>query len=120
MNKYFKYFILIISFIIIDVIAIQSFIINFYDNSSIRESFLIIPAILAWIIIPSGLIYFVKDKNNKLVSGAFYGFVVYGVYSLTTFAVVNDWAYSTMLADIIWGPIICTAITALGIKIKAI
>lgn len=120
MNKYMKYLILIVSFIIIDYIAIQTFIINFYDNSSIRESFLIFSAILAWIIIPCGLIYFVKDKKNKLLSGAIYGFVVYGVYAFTTFAIVKDWQYTTLFADIIWGPIICTAITALGIKIKAI
>jgi uncharacterized membrane protein len=82
-----------------------------------------VPAALAtWVLIVGGIVFFVAPKvsndNSLLVPflwGALYGFILYGVYDLTNYAVLKGWPLAITLFDIAWGTFAC-AVTAVLIS----
>jgi len=84
-----------------------------------------VPAALAtWVLIVGGIVLFVLPKTptdgsllHPLLWGALYGFILYGVYDLTNYAVLKGWPLTVTLVDIAWGTFAC-AITALVISIS--
>ena len=76
-------------------------------------------AILSYICLIGGLIYFVQNesqinKNNyiqkSLINGAIFGLVVYGVYDLTNLSLFKNWNINLAITDIIWGMLLCSII----------
>lgn len=72
------------------------------------------PAILVYILIPAGIVLFVKpllQSNATYLNGfrwgAIYGLVLYGVYDLTNRAVLRDWSLTMTVVDIVWGCVLC-------------
>jgi uncharacterized membrane protein len=77
-------------------------------------------AILVYLLIPGGLVLFVRPLLGMNATawqaigwGAVYGLVLYGVYDLTNFAVLEKWTVRMTLADIAWGCILCGAMSAI-------
>ncbi|MDZ4818645.1 MAG: DUF2177 family protein [Planctomycetota bacterium] len=75
-------------------------------------------AIMVYLLIPAGILIFVRPllKDNAtfwhaLGWGALFGLVVYGVYDLTSLAVIEKWTVRMTIADIAWGCTLC-AITS--------
>ena len=74
-----------------------------------------IPAALAtWVLIVGGIVLFVVPKvpaDASLIApllwGALYGFILYGVYDLTNYAVLKGWPLAITLIDIGWGTFAC-------------
>lgn len=71
-------------------------------------------AIVVYILIPSGIVLFVRpllgsDSSwwHALGWGAAYGLIVYGVYDLTNRAVLDQWSLRMTIVDIIWGSTLC-------------
>lgn len=66
-------------------------------------------AIATWTLIVLGALFFVLpliSRTNVWYSfmvGACYGFVVYGVYNLTNYAVLPQWPAIVVLVDTAWG-----------------
>lgn len=86
---------------------------NFYDRefAGLARTVRLAPAILVYILIPLGLLLLVVPKANGnplsgLAWGAFYGFVAYGVYDLTNFAILANWSLRLTTVDMIWGSLI--------------
>lgn len=82
-------------------------------------------AILVYLLIPGGLVLFVRPLLGMNPSalqaigwGAAYGLVVYGVYDLTNYAVLANWSLRMTIADILWGCTICSA-TAFAMRLAA-
>jgi len=77
---------------------------NFY-----KEKFNIYSAISVYIILAIGIIFFVLNNNyattplNALWIGAILGFIIYGVYDLTNFAIIKNWPLKITFIDIAWG-----------------
>jgi uncharacterized membrane protein len=76
-------------------------------------------AILSYIFLIGGLIYFVQNdliinKDNyiqkSLINGAIFGLVVYGVYDLTNLSLFKNWNINLAITDIIWGIFLCSII----------
>ena len=44
-----------------------------------------------------------QNMQDALLKGALFGFVVYGVYDLTNFAVINNWSLRLLSVDWAWG-----------------
>lgn len=78
-----------------------------------------VPAALAtWVLVVAGIVVFVLPKiplesplMYSLLWGGLYGFIVYGVYDLTNYAVLRNWPLAVTLIDIAWGTFAC-AVTA--------
>ena len=79
-----------------------------------------VPAIVVYLLIPSGLILFVRPlltENSTVWQsfgwGAAFGLVLYGVYDLTNLAVIEKWTTRMTFADIIWGCVLCGSMSVI-------
>lgn len=60
-----------------------------------------------WLLLVLGIKYLVLPKaatlQGAVMWGAFFGAIVYGVYDLTNFVVINNWSYTLTFVDWAWG-----------------
>ncbi|WP_371036859.1 MULTISPECIES: DUF2177 family protein [unclassified Rhodosalinus] len=75
------------------------------------------PAAVFYLAYVAGLLYLVSvpalragDPMQALVGGAVLGFVAYGTYEFTNYAVLRDWHWTLVAVDLTWG----TALTAVS------
>jgi uncharacterized membrane protein len=69
-------------------------------------------ALLVYILIPLGIVFFVLPKANGNVLaalgwGALFGIILYGVYDLTNYSTLKGWPVSLTIIDILWGAALC-------------
>ena len=71
-------------------------------------------AILVYLVIPAGIILFVRphlQPNDSLLLafawGAAFGLAVYGVYDFTNYALLDHWSLRLTLTDLGWGAVLC-------------
>ncbi|MBM3894454.1 DUF2177 family protein [Candidatus Dependentiae bacterium] len=71
-------------------------------------------AILCWLLLVFGVYYFVirqgfghETISRLILNGMLFGFVVYGVYDLTTAAIQTLWPIQMVFLDIAWGTALC-------------
>ncbi len=95
---------------------------SFYDRelAMFERTFRLTPAVLIYLIIPLGVVLFVLPKSNghpmqALMWGALYGFILYGVYDLTNFAIFSKWTISMTVIDMLWGAFLCGMVSFLTI-----
>lgn len=128
------YVIGLLSLVLMDFIWIKVIMGKFYDDSlgslarRAGESLSprIIPAALVWMLITLGVLLFVlpkmesKDSLIKAVLwGALFGFVLYGVYDLTNYAILAQWTLKMTILDIVWGTLLCGIVALImGILVK--
>ena len=74
------------------------------QNSEIKLK--IIPTIVCYIILISGIYYFIIYKNSTLFEAFLLGFFTYGVYETTNMSILKDWNYKIGIIDTIWGGIL--------------
>lgn len=57
-----------------------------------------------------------KMTQKELLLNAFIlGFVIYGVYELTNYAIIDDWTLKTVLIDTVWGGILLSLLTLVSL-----
>ncbi len=71
-------------------------------------------AFLVYILIPLGIMLFVLPRvspENLAASalgwGFLYGVILYGVYDLTNYSLIDRWPWRMTLVDMAWGGFIC-------------
>lgn len=76
----------------------------------------LLPALLVYILIPSGILLFVgpriSQSNSLLLAagwGAAFGLVAYGIYDLTNLAILEKWTLRVTIVDMLWGGVLCAA-----------
>lgn len=78
--------------------------------------------LLAWAIISLGCVYFVSYRSKSITevlkNGALFGFVLYGCYELTNLTFFTNYPIRFVIIDIIWGTIVCTAVSVSGYLVK--
>jgi len=77
-----------------------------------RRDFLLVPALLFYLIYSAGLVWFavmpVLSGSSLLavgLSGAFLGLIAYGTYNMTNLATLNNWPAYMTLVDMTWGTV---------------
>jgi uncharacterized membrane protein len=81
-----------------------------------------IPALGAYLLISTALVYFVcipmfnETMINIFGRGAFLGFCMYGVYECTNYATLSGWPLSFLLVDIMWGTVWSAITSVLSVK----
>ncbi len=74
-------------------------------------------AIIAWLVLVVGIVLFIlpQTSSKKLKHaaglGALYGFVVYGSYEFTNYAIFKHWPVSIVAIDLAWGCVFCATLT---------
>jgi len=84
-----------------------------------------VPAILAYILMYIGMIYFVIPKiivnsdksflNVFKIAGTF-GLVVYGIWNMTNMAIFDRFDYKVATLDTLWGVLIYSSIAYIAVK----
>jgi len=74
-------------------------------------------AFIVYIILITGLYYFVIGPNRTAKEGAFFGLVVYGVFDFTNHAILDNYSLPLAIMDTIWGSILCGTTTYLVKKL---
>ena len=62
-----------------------------------------IGALLSYVFLIFGLNYFILSQHRSILDAFLFGFVIYGVYETTTFALLRKWRFSTVIIDTLWG-----------------
>ncbi len=77
-----------------------------------------VSGLLVYVLIPAGLLLFVLPRTAGVASklrqaawGALYGVILYGVYDLTNHATLKGWSTKLVVADMLWGGVLCGTVT---------
>jgi uncharacterized membrane protein len=60
-------------------------------------------AILCYFFLIFGLYYFILREHKSVFDAMLFGFIIYGVYDTTTYAVLKKWKLKLMIMDTLWG-----------------
>lgn len=89
-------------------------------GASLIDGLRVGPAILFYLVYMAGVVWFagwpaLRDDapGAALLNGAILGFVAYGTYELTSWAVMRDWHPAMVAVDMAWGTVL-TAVAAWG------
>ncbi len=78
------------------------------------------PAAAFYLLYIAGLIYLVslpavKTGGAILIPAAVIGFMAYGTYEFTSYAIMKDWTFRMLATDLIWGTALTAASTWIGV-----
>jgi uncharacterized membrane protein len=73
-------------------------------------------AILCYIFLIFGLNYFILSSGKSVLDAFLFGLVIYAVYETTSYALLSDWSFMTVIIDTVWGGILF-AITTYIIRV---
>jgi len=74
-------------------------------------------AIMCYIIIITGLWYFIISKHRSPLDAFLLGVFVNGVYETTTYSVLKKWSPLLMIIDTLWGGILFSVTTIITYKL---
>ena len=66
----------------------------------------IMPAIACYLLLVSGLYYFIIRKKAPIKDAILLGLLIYGVYETTNYALLKNWPLQMVIMDILWGGIL--------------
>jgi len=75
-------------------------------------------AIFCYIFLVLGLNYFIIEQNKSPFEAALLGWVIYGVYEGTNYAIIDNWTQKAVLMDTVWGGVLFYLTTFLTYKLK--
>ena len=119
MNKILCFIIVFLLYIVLDGTMMVLFMAKYFGGVVQKiQGARIIPAVLCFIILAFGLVYFVLDRirDDHIVEDSFryggvFGAVVYGVFDLTNYAIFTDYTAGTVLIDMAWGTILASVVS---------
>lgn len=76
-----------------------------------------VSAFACYIILVSGLYYFIIRKNAPVKDAFLLGMLINGVYETTNYAFFKDWSPLLVLLDTLWGGILLSTTTYIYYKI---
>jgi uncharacterized membrane protein len=81
----------------------------------------LVPAILCFLLISFGIVYFVLDKiredhiiEDSFKYGGVFGAIVYGVFDLTNYSMFVDYNLKIVMIDVIWGTILGSIVSIIS------
>ncbi len=89
-----------------------------YLMSNLRPA----PAVAFYLLYIAGLIYLVslpaiKSNSAILIPAAVIGFMAYGTYEFTSYAIMKDWTFQMLATDLIWGTLLTATTTWIGVAV---
>lgn len=77
-------------------------------------------AVIFYLVFMAGLVFFViapaMEKGSwtyALLAGAFFGFVCYATYDLTSLATTKDWPLLVTIVDLAWGAVLAASVSSI-------
>ena len=75
---------------------------------------------LCYALLIFALYYFIIKDRRSVADAMILGFVIYGVYETTTYALLKKWKLKTMMTDTLWGGILFGLTTMITYKLTPI
>lgn len=114
------FLVLTIDFIWIKLVMLDQYNSLIYNVQNKPLSLRFIPTMLSYITIILPIVLFVIPKLtpqrrvlNSLVYGGIMGVLMYGMFSFTNYALIQDWSFSVVLLDTIWGGVLYSLVSLL-------
>lgn len=63
----------------------------------------ILGALLCYIFLIFGLNYFIIQPKRSVSDAFLLGILIYGVYETTSYALLSNWSFLTVIMDTLWG-----------------
>jgi uncharacterized membrane protein len=130
MNNFYRFLLILIAIILVDLIWIQFVIKRDYSDmiKNIQKSPLnirILPGVIVYLLMALYVLLFVLpfiNKNNIvkdiLYYGGLSGLITYGVFAFTNYSLLNDWTLKMTLMDTAWGFVLFSLVTLIVYKIQ--
>jgi uncharacterized membrane protein len=80
----------------------------------------LLSALLCYFLLVLSLIYFIIIPRRSLSASFLLGFIIYGVFELTNKSIFNDWKWSTVIIDTLWGGMLFLITTYLYKKLVTV
>lgn len=119
---HFVYFIVLLAIDYIYLNSMKKYYSNLIKNIQGNELKLrIVPTIFVYLLLYLGWYNFIfinkkQISNNKLLLNSFIlGIVIYGVYELTNYAIIDKWTFKSVLIDTVWGGILLSLLTLVSL-----
>lgn len=77
-------------------------------------------AVLCYALLIFALYYFIIKDRRPVIDAVLLGFVIYGVYETTTYALLKKWKLQTVMIDTLWGGILLGLTTMITYKLTPI
>ena len=108
-------------FLLLDAIMLRLVMYPLFSRhlqDQLAETVRIVPAALFYAAYVAGLIYLVslpavRSGAPVWLPAAVIGFIAYGTYEFTSYAVMRDWHWTMVVTDVTWGTIL-TAVSVWG------
>ena len=110
--------------LILDSIYLTTFS-GFFNNlvqsvQGTKIQFKLSGAIACYLLLITGLQYFIIEKKKSIKDAFLLGILIYGVYETTTYAIFKNWSIKSVLLDTLWGGILFALTTAGVYKLGAL
>ena len=110
--------------LILDSIYLTTFS-GFFNNlvqsvQGTKIQFRLSGAIACYLLLITGLQYFIIEKKKSIKDAFLLGILIYGVYETTTYAIFKNWSIKSVLLDTLWGGILFALTTAGVYKLGAL
>jgi uncharacterized membrane protein len=73
-------------------------------------------AIVCYLLLITGLWYFILRERKSIIEAFFFGIVIYGVYESTSYATLKNWSSKIFIMDTLWGGVLMGLTTYLTYK----
>lgn len=70
-------------------------------------------AALCYLLLITGLNYFIIKQHKSINEAFLLGIVIYGVYETTNYAMLKNWSILTVIIDTLWGGLLFASTTYL-------
>lgn len=114
----------LIPFLILDAIMITFVVKPLFDQhiGYLMTDLRVAPVAAFYLAYIAGLIYLVSLPAIRtgapiLIPAAVIGFMAYGTYEFTSYAIMKDWTFRMLATDLIWGTCLTAATTWIGVGI---
>lgn len=114
----------LIPFLILDALMITFVVKPLFDQhiGYLMTNLRLAPAAAFYLLYIAGLIYLVslpamKTNSAILIPAAVIGFMAYGTYEFTSYAIMKDWTFQMLATDLIWGTCLTATTTWIGVTV---
>jgi len=68
-------------------------------------------AIISYLFLTISINYFILNKQSNILDAFLLGFLTYGIFDATNYAIISDWKLNLSILDTFWGGILYSLTT---------
>ena len=76
-------------------------------------------AALCYLFLIFGLYYFILQPHRSVKDAFLLGLLIYGVYETTTYTLLKNWRFQTVMIDTVWGGLLFALTTYFTYKLRS-